>query len=583
MKHYPSIRAFISYISQFKAAFWLTAATFAVANLALAIVPWLIGQLTISLTQHDGNMAVWTAALIVASISHDIAWRGGEFLYLKLLLARSHRFDDIVFNAVIEHEYGYFIDKFTGKISSYANSLGRDFRELLDNFHYQYVNLVVAMPIIAATMFTVNTYTGVIFVVSLLLMIIVGRKMAQAAAAAERKESDERSTMDGFMVDAISNFVTVKAFASGHREAARLYDKRHTLIRAANRSLFKNILFWGSMSLFVRWIIWPSTFILNVYLYSQGSIDLAQMTTFLAAIVLFSNNIWDIIWNISQLNIKLAHVEEAYRYLFGERDIFRNKPAITIKPLPASAFQHRLELRNLSFSYPDNDTVPVLSNVNLTISQGEKIGIVGPSGSGKSTLLKLLLGYYPVERSQLLLDDTPVDNRSLTDLTAYVPQDTAVFHRSIRENISYGRPEATEADIVTAAKHAQAHDFITTLSAGYDTLVGERGIKLSGGQRQRIAIARAILKDAPLLILDEATSALDSESEAFIQKALWQLMQDRTALVIAHRLSTVQKMDRIVVLENGRITEQGNHAELLKQNGTYAKLWAHQSGGFIEG
>jgi ATP-binding cassette subfamily B protein len=183
---------------------------------------------------------------------------------------------------------------------------------------------------------------------------------------------------------------------------------------------------------------------------------------------------------------------------------------------------------------------------------------------------------------QLLIDDQPVDNRALTNLTAYVPQDTAVFHRPISENIAYGRQDATDAEIVAAAKHAQAHEFIMELEAGYDTLVGERGIKLSGGQRQRIAIARAILKDAPLLMLDEATSALDSESEKLIQAALWEVMKGRTAIVIAHRLSTIQKMDRILVLEKGTIVEQGTHQELLKHQGVYATLWSHQSGGFIE-
>jgi ATP-binding cassette subfamily B protein len=581
MKNYPSIRAFISYAGTYKKVFWITAACFAISDVIITLVPWLIGQLTTSL-QHSGPVAGWTAALIFASVGHDAIWRLSEILYARLLLARGHRFDDFVFAEVISHPYSYFVDKFTGKVSSYATGLGRDYRELMDNFHYNYVNLVVAMPVIAATMFTVNVYTGLIFIVSIAMMFVTGRKLAAAASRAEKVEADRRSTIDGYVVDAIANFVSVKAFGSERREASRLSQKRGALIEAATTAFYKSIWFWGVMSLFIRWIIWPATFILNVYLFQRGRIDIAQMTTFLAVIVLFSSFIWDVIWNISQLNIKLARIEEAYRYLFGQRNIFKDKPPLSTPRHHALDFNKALELRNLSFAYPDQPQTLVLTDINLTIKKGEKVGVVGPSGGGKSTLLKLLLGYYPATSGQLLLDDAAVDSRGLADSIAYVPQDTAVFHRSIRENIAYGQPDATQAEIEAAAKQAQAHNFIVSLQESYDTLVGERGVKLSGGQRQRVAIARAILKDAPLLMLDEATSALDSESEKSIQQALHSLFEQRTAIVIAHRLSTIQNMDRIVVFDQGRIIEEGTHRQLLDHKGVYAKLWAHQSGGFIE-
>ncbi len=582
MKQYIAIRAFISYVGQFKRAFWVVAAVFGISDIVITLIPLLIGKLTTALTAPHGNIALWTALLIGASVGHDMLWRAGEICYLKLLIKRSYRFDDAVFAAILEHPYSYFADQFTGKVSSYANMLGAKFREMMDSFHYQYVNLIVGVPIIAVTMFTVNAYTGWIFVASIILMYLVGRPLAKIAANAERQDADVHSTIDGYTVDAIANFVSIKSFQSELREAQNLFIQREKLIDAASNAFVRSIWFWAAMSLFVRWIIWPSTFVLNIYLFTHGKIDLAQMTTFLAAIVLFSNFIWEVIWNVSQVNIRLARIEEAYRYLFGKRNIFKEPAPKKAPQVPKTAFQHTLELRGLSFAYPDKPAVKILDNVTLTIKHGEKVGIVGHSGGGKSTLTKLLLGYYPIVNGQLLIDGQPVDNRALGNLTSYVPQDTAVFHRSIRDNIAYSRPDATETEIVAAAKHAQAHDFISELDAGYGTLVGERGIKLSGGQRQRVAIARAILKDAPLLMLDEATSALDSESEKLIQAALWELMKDRTAIVIAHRLSTIQKMDRIVVLDNGKIIEEGGHAELLLKNGTYAKLWAHQSGGFIE-
>lgn len=581
LKNYPSLQAYASYLGTYRSAFWSAVVVFAAANTLLAAIPWQVGQLTDQLSRHGDKIVFWTVALVISSIGHDILWRSAELIYLKKMSARNRRLDDIVFRTVLRHPYSFFVDKFTGKISSYANSLGREFRELVDETCYNYVNLIVTVPIITVTMFTVNRYTGILFAFSLVLMYIVGRKFAAKMFAAEKAEADLRSTVEGYAIDTIGNFVSVKAFASERREAKRLYQQRSALIDAGLYAYARALWFWGVMSLFVRWIIWGGSFAVNVWLYVHGAISLAQITTFLAAIVLFSSFIWEVIWYISQLNIRIARIEEAYRYLFNTRNIV-TEPTTEKPQLPASAFKHRLELRDVSFAYPDEINKAVLHDVNLRVRHGEKIGIVGPSGGGKSTLLKLLLGYYPISHGQLLLDGQPVDNQTLADLTAYVPQDTAVFHRSISDNIAYAQPEATQAQIEAAAKHAQAHDFIRQLDKGYDTLVGERGVKLSGGQRQRVAIARAILMDAPLLLLDEATSALDSESEQLIQRALTDLLADRTALVIAHRLSTIQHLDRIVVFDNGTIVEEGSHADLLKRKGLYAKLWAHQSGGFIE-
>lgn len=246
----------------------------------------------------------------------------------------------------------------------------------------------------------------------------------------------------------------------------------------------------------------------------------------------------------------------------------------------------RIELKNVTFRYADaapGDTV--FSKLNVQIQPGEKIGLVGRSGGGKTTLTRLLLRFDDITDGAITIDGqnlAEVTQTSLREQIAYVPQEPLLFHRSIRENIAYSHPDATSATIKAAAEKAYADDFIESLPSGYETIVGERGVKLSGGQRQRVAIARAILKNAPILVLDEATSALDSESEKTIQAALWELMKGKTALVIAHRLSTIQRMDRIIVMDDGKIVEQGTHTELLKQKGKYAKLWAHQSGGFIE-
>jgi ATP-binding cassette subfamily B protein len=245
--------------------------------------------------------------------------------------------------------------------------------------------------------------------------------------------------------------------------------------------------------------------------------------------------------------------------------------------------QGHVVFKNVSFSYKDGNLI--LQNFNLDIAPGERIGLVGHSGAGKSTITKLLLRFVDITAGSIVIDGQNIKNITQNDLrsvVSYVPQESILFHRTIRENIAYGRPEATDEEIEDVAKKSFAHDFIIRFPKGYDTLVGERGIKLSGGERQRIAIARAMLKNSPILVLDEATSSLDSVSEKYIQDGFEELMKGKTTIVIAHRLSTISKMDKIVVLENGNIVEIGSHKELLEQGGVYAGLWNHQSGGFLE-
>lgn len=243
-----------------------------------------------------------------------------------------------------------------------------------------------------------------------------------------------------------------------------------------------------------------------------------------------------------------------------------------------------IDFENIHFKHADAKEA-IFNNFSLSIKPGERVGLVGISGSGKTTLTKLLLRFADVDEGEIKVDGqniSEVQQISLRENIAYVPQETSLFHRTIAENIAYAKPDASRKEIVRAAKLANAHDFIMSLPDGYETLVGERGIKLSGGQRQRIAIARAILKDAPILVLDEATSALDSESEALIQDALEKLMKGRTSIVVAHRLSTIASMDNIVVLEGGKIIEQGTHHQLIKKGGAYDKLWSRQSGAFLD-
>lgn len=586
-KRYASLRAYVKFIATFKGRFFAVFGLFTISDIMLAVLPVFIGQFVAAISAHtlDQNYIYWLVGILIAiSVVHDMIWRGAELLYRKWINGKRHEFENIVFQAVMSKPYPYFIDKSTGKISSYVATIGREFRDFVAEICYSYADLLVKLPIIAVIMFTVNIPTGIVFVVSIVTMFIVGKKLVGRTVSTERDQTNLGASLEGYSIDVISNFVSVKAFRRERAEFEAVTRKRKDVIKASNRAFLWSVVFWGSMSVVVRWVIWPVTILLNVYLFLHGQLSVAQMTTFISTLLIFSDYIWMVIWNVSQFNIKLGRIEEAYNYLFDDRNVVAEhlEGLHHLKQAAPPQFERTLDFKSLNFSYPDKPDRSVLSAIDLTIKKNEKVGIVGTSGSGKTTLIKLLLGYYALPEAMVELDSHPIDNRRLVDLIAYVPQDTPLFHRTIRENIAYGSDsEVTQAQIELAAKRAHAHEFITQTAEGYDARVGERGIKLSMGQRQRIAIARAFLDDKPLLILDEATSALDSESEVLVQQALENLWHDRTVIAIAHRLSTLRHMDRIVVMDKGQVIEQGTHHELLTKKGRYYRLWQHQSGGVL--
>jgi ATP-binding cassette, subfamily B, bacterial len=583
-KSYYSIRSYLSYLSQFKLRMAIVMISFIIANALLVIIPVFIGKLVGTLADKPidtGEAYLYVWLLIASSTGHDLFWRLSEILYRKLYLPISYSYETLVFEQVIHKPYPFFVDKFTGKVSSYINTLGTELRNFVEKIFWDYTGNVVNLVSVTVILTVINWQTGLIFIVGLIAMVLTGRYTMRNATKYEKVWADVQSTKNGKIIDAIANFVNVKSFRTENRESRAIYKEQDKMIDASKRSFLWSIVFWGSMSQFVRNFIWPATILLNVHLYLEGQISIGELTTFLAAILMFTNFIWEILWQASQFTLVLARIEEAHRYLFGGINIITN-PDQRVNNEKPPMFTKNLEFRNLSFTYPEAGD-SVLTDISLTISKGEKIGIVGKSGSGKTTLTKLLLDYYQGSDDSLLLDGVPVDNHKIAKMVSYVPQDTSLFHRTIAENISYAAErEVSHDEIVAAAKKAHAHEFIREIPEKYDVLVGERGVKLSAGQRQRIAIARAFLDDKPILVLDEATSALDSESELLVQQALEALWQDKTVIAIAHRLSTLRNMDRIIVMSQGKIIETGSHEELLAKKGQYAKLWAHQSGGFLD-
>jgi ATP-binding cassette, subfamily B, multidrug efflux pump len=398
-------------------------------------------------------------------------------------------------------------------------------------------------------------------------------------------QADARSMMTGRITDAYTNITTVKLFSHTQREAAyvrgAMSDFLHTVYRqmrlVTGFEVVNHLLSMGLLA---------STAGVTLWLWTQGRVGVGAVAASTAMALRLNGISHWIMWEMASLFEQIGTVQDGINTLARSPTVLDAPGA---KPLRVSRGDIRFEAVSFAYGAAANPARAVIENLNLHIRPGEKIGLVGRSGAGKSTIVNLLLRFYDIAQGRVLIDGQDIALATQDSLRAQigmVTQDTSLLHRSVSDNIRYGRPDAGDADMVAAAQRAEAHDFIVTLSdaagrTGYDAHVGERGVKLSGGQRQRIAIARVMLKDAPILLLDEATSALDSEVEVAIQQSLNRLMQGKTVVAIAHRLSTIAAMDRLIVLDKGHIVEEGNHYSLLAAGGLYARLWAHQSGGFL--
>jgi ATP-binding cassette subfamily B multidrug efflux pump len=397
-----------------------------------------------------------------------------------------------------------------------------------------------------------------------------------------KAQADARSLMTGRITDAYTNITTVKLFSYSQREAAYVQGAMAEFLKIVFRQM-RMVTSFEVVNHVLSMGLLASTAGAALWLWSRGQVGVGAVAA-ATAMALRLNGIshW-IMWEMASLFEQIGTVQDGINTLAREPTV-RDRPGAQ----PLRVRQGDIRFDAVSFAY-GGAAGRVIEELNLHIRAGEKIGLVGRSGAGKSTIVNLLLRFYDITEGRVLIDGQDIAHATQDSLRAQigmVTQDTSLLHRSVRDNILYGRPDASDADMVFAARRAEAHDFITTLSdgqgrGGYEAHVGERGVKLSGGQRQRIAIARVMLKDAPILLLDEATSALDSEVEAAIQQSLYRLMEGKTVVAIAHRLSTIAAMDRLIVLDRGRIVEDGDHRRLLAKNGLYARLWAHQSGGFL--
>lgn len=515
----------------------------------------------------------------------EIFWRIALYLLIRVEIRGSRRLYNSAMDYMLAKDLAFFHDNFSGSLTKKILGYARNYENFVDTLAFAVSSNFLPLFFVVYVLWSYSPWLVLVLVglmalaIAMLLPLIHRRKkLVDLREAASNKVS-------GFVSDTVSNMAAVRAFGREEFEAQSHKNNVEDYLQKAQKS-------WDYHNSRIDLVTSPLYVLINVVglavaiMVSHGNTHTLQ-TVF----VTFSyyTTLTRVMWEFNRIYRSIeTYVSDAAQ--FTELLLVPPKISDPRRPEPFSPESSAVEFRNVRYRYSDNDgDLHLFDGLNLYIKSGEKIGLVGHSGGGKTTVTKLLLRFMDVDDGEILVGGQNITHIKQTDLRSYigyVPQDPAMFHRSLEENIQYGRLDSNPDEVKKAAKLSHAAEFIEKLPAKYETLVGERGVKLSGGQRQRVAIARAMLKDAPVLVLDEATSALDSESEKLIQDALWKLMEGRTAIVIAHRLSTIQKMDRIVVLEEGKIVEEGTHKELLTNppagGGVYAGLWAHQSGGFLE-
>ncbi|HEY5442143.1 MAG TPA: ABC transporter ATP-binding protein [Candidatus Saccharimonadales bacterium] len=549
--------------------------------LKATIMPLLVAMALNQLITHhtiDVGLLVFAGGFqfVLVGINHYLDGFAVSTLHKQVV---ENLYEDC-FKYLAYQDYAFFADNFSGSIVTMASRFAKVYTTFSDTVFF---DLIPQLTVVVISIGIMSYYSPVIGIITFLFWLfssVLVVKFALARLPLRRTAIAKESEQVGELADTITNTLTVKTFAAEDREITRYqkinHDRAGMFLRSWRRAVRNGF------------IIELLCVVLQMIVFVGGIIAVHKNTFGVATFLLFQVYIFRIIENLRSSTFVVRQLEVVAGDGQEMAELFEQAPLVQDKPFAEKSQITRgaVTITDMEFQYSDAGTSKALFNdFSLQIKPGEKVGLVGPSGGGKTTITRLLLRFMDIQSGSIKIDGQDIRDIKQQDLRraiAYVPQEPLLFHRSIKENIRYGKPSASEDEVIAVAKKAFAHDFIAELPDGYDTLVGERGVKLSGGQRQRVAIARAMLADAPLLILDEATSALDSESERLIQRALRELMKRKTAVVIAHRLSTIQRLDRIIVIARGKVVEEGSHEELLQQKGLYARLWAHQSGGFIE-
>ena len=548
------------------------------------LVDWFAERDRATFVEQESNTLILMGIVVVVLIPGFILLRS-LFSRQSLLGNYPMRIRWQAHRYLLGQSLSFFHNEFAGRVATKVMQTALSVREtvmkLLDLMAYIGVYFISMVVLI----FTADWRLALPLVVWLGVYIGILRVLVPKLKQVSQYQADARSLMTGRIVDSYTNISTVKLFSHSQREASYAQESMDKFLHTVYPQMRLVTILEFCVELSNALLIF-SVGALSVYLWLQQIVTPGEIALAVSLCLRLNGMSHWVMWEVASLFENLGTVQDGINTLaqpIAVKNVDK-APALNVSG-------GQIHFKNMSFSYPgaNDKPVPVFKNLDLDIKPGEKVGLVGRSGAGKSTLVNLLLRFYDTTDGQILIDGqdiSQVDQESLRAQISMVTQDTSLMHRSVRDNIIYGRNDADDAAMIEAAEQAEAFEFIQQLSdkdgrTGFDAQVGERGVKLSGGQRQRIAIARVLLKDAPVLILDEATSALDSEVESAIQECLNKVMENKTVLAIAHRLSTIAQMDRLLVLDNGEIVEQGTHQELLEKGGIYAKLWAHQTGGFL--
>lgn len=519
-------------------------------------------------------------ALIGINLAGQACSKLQDYTLWKLQIAVNYDLATMAFDCLCNQSLSFHSNRYGGTLVSQTTKFMAGYTQLLQVLNFPFLPILCSITFTCLILFPAVPLYATALMVMLAIYAVISYIMYKRILNLNEKAASAQNQLSGELSDAVTNILAVKTYG---RE-----DYEHELFDQANKEVVKR----DSKRMRASLIRGITTAIITVVIMSIVTIFISGGNAWFGitpgTVILMFTYTNTVTNQFNFINSGLQRINQAFGDASGMTAVLDEPRLVADKPHahPLKVTKGNIDFNNINFWYTDGNTkTQVFHNFNLHIPGGQRVGLVGMSGAGKTTLTKLLLRLADIQEGEILVDDqniADVSQQSLRRQIAYVPQEALLFHRTIAENIAYGRPDATMEEIREAARCANALDFIEALPQGFDTITGERGIKLSGGQRQRIAIARAMLADCPILVLDEATSALDSESEAAVQEALSRLMEGRTAIVVAHRLSTVASLDRIVVLSEGHVVEDGHHAELVAKGGDYARLWNRQTGAFIE-
>ena len=565
---------------------WLTAPAMllpAMGNIGInyvapLVVAKLVGRIAGDVGIAVGSVLPYVVGFAGVLLLAETLWRVGLHCLNRVETLGIEHLYVIGMDELFAKDAAFFHDNFAGSLTKRVLSFASRFEDVIDTLTFSVVGSFVPLAFGSVVLWHYEPLlvVGLLAMIVLTALCVTPLVRRRQALVGRREEAIAR--VSGHVADSLMNIDTVRAFAAEEGEAAehrsRVAESRRLTLRS-----------WDYGNLRIDTLVAPLSVLTNA-LGLLLAVSLGGGRHSVEQVVVaftYYTNATRVMFEFNQIYRRLeSSMTEAAQFT----ELLRTPPTVLDPAVPEPLLSRSADVCFEQVTFAHNGAEPLFDGLELAVPSGAKIGFVGRSGGGKTTLTRLLLRMTDVDAGRILIggqDISRLRQADLRSLIAYVPQDPAMFHRTLRENIAFARPDATAAEIRRAAEIAHVTEFADALPEGFDTMVGERGVKLSGGQRQRVALARAILRDAPILLLDEATSALDSESEILVQEALWRLMEGRTALVVAHRLSTVATMDRLVVLDRGRIVEQGSHQGLLASDGAYAKLWRHQSGGFLDG